>query len=166
MNLNLKPVIYTSAGIGLAASIAGLITLPANEKANKEGNANSAILNDTTITAQQYDNFSKRVESGKATWTGLSDSINDAREAKADSIKKVYNAKVDSVKNDVLINHPMPAKKFKALEKKAGRNLSAWEKISKSLDIPSYKYNNAINEGMKAEQMRRLRDSISKIMKP
>lgn len=126
---------------------------------NNDDNAKNKIQKDTTISAEQYDNFSKRVESGKKTWSLLSDSIDNAHKAKADSIAKNYNAKVDSVKMDIIKKYHMPAKKFKALEEEAGSNLSEWEKISNLLK------NKVFNDTLKAQQMYKLQNKIAKGVK-
>lgn len=149
--MNLKVIAWVLAGI-----CAGVIYTKAKKDITESNNnAKNKILSDTTISAEQYNNFSRRVDAGEKTWLKLSDSINDAHRAKADSIKKNYSAKVDSVKRAIIEKYPMSAKKFKALEQKVGNNLSEWEKISNSLK------NKTLNDSLKAQQMYKLNKKIA-----
>lgn len=113
--------------IGIIGFIgAGYAAYTGLEYVNNTNAARNNILNDTTISAQKYDEFTKRVDLGETTWIELDDSSKN-------SIKDAYQAQVDSVKKEIMKNRSISAKKMKAFKIEAGDNYAKWLEIADSL---------------------------------
>jgi len=110
------PLVVTIVGLAVPAYLL-------DKKAEKDiNNAKREILSNQNITAKEYRGYIERVNSSKATWLGLRDSISQAESNKAEAIEK-----------EIVNNYNLSAKQIVEYEKSAGKNLQKWSQINESL---------------------------------